>query len=90
MELSHAKSACLHECREVLEPHRAAELAREQQRRLEAADKDKREVLQAKWLSLTCAHAGCWSLITSMPFPHCMLSRWLACCSKVLSTSQLQ
>jgi len=31
---------------EVLRPHRAAELERDAQRRIEAADKDKRELLQ--------------------------------------------
>ncbi|CAL8465251.1 g4786 [Coccomyxa elongata] len=33
---------------EVLEPHQAAELARDVQRRIEAAEKDKREVLQER------------------------------------------
>jgi hypothetical protein len=33
---------------EVLAPHRAAELARDAVRRVEAAEKDKREVLQAR------------------------------------------
>ena len=36
---------CLVACK-VLEPHRVAELAREAQRRIEAAEKDKRELLQ--------------------------------------------
>lgn len=31
---------------QVLQPHRAAELARDAQRRIEAAEKDKREILQ--------------------------------------------
>ena len=35
-------------CREVLEPHRVAELARDQVRLIEAAEKDKREVLQVR------------------------------------------
>jgi hypothetical protein len=31
---------------QVLEPHRAAELAKDAQRQIEAAEKDKREILQ--------------------------------------------
>ncbi len=34
--------------REVLEPHRVAELARDQVRQIEAAERDKREVLQVR------------------------------------------
>ena len=32
----------------MLEPHRAAELAKEQQRQIEASEKDEREILQVR------------------------------------------
>ncbi len=43
----------IYHCDQVLAPHRAAEIARDAVRRVEAAEKDKREVLQARSLS-TC------------------------------------